>query len=249
MNRFAYLYNSPFYWIDPDGCLPQQASRESATQPASQPKPNPLKVGTYVCSDDEKGFFDELVKRRLSTAVRAASGKEILDALANKCPKPEDCIDTWIHAQHGWLPDSEYGKAVEGGFGGGQSGSGTGMYGRDPVPQSDDGGRRKGGRSLIDLKEAIKSGKITFCDSCEIYVYGCEVSNTGTFAGKLSSITGCTVYAASGKCSTAHSDGTPGTARDPWRAEGCWEKWRDGKKDATPPTGKKYIEPPLGISK
>ena len=131
---------------------------------------------------------------------------------------------------------------MDGGFGGGRNGDGTGFYGRDPDPQppADEGGRTQGGRSLDDLQADINANRIRFCKPCRIYVYGCEISTIGSFAGRLSQMTGCRVYAARGKCSTAHADSSAGTARDPWRAEGGWDTYDNGQQTQT---NEKYVTP------
>lgn len=53
-------------------------------------------------------------------------------------------------------------------------------------------------------------------------------------------MTGCKIYAAQGKSSTAHNDGSKGTSRDPWRAEGGWDTFDNGQRT---PVGDKYITP------
>ena len=233
LNCYIYPNNAPMNWLDPDGLTAQE------TQPTTPPKP--VNVGTYVCGDREKNFFEEIVKTRSGHSIRAKNGQGIIDALTGRCAE-DTCISKWVHAQHGWYPNSAYGKSVGGGFGGGQTGEGTGFYCKDPNPQPEDGGRAKGGRSLGDLKTAITSGKVKFCDSCTIYIYGCEVSAIGSFAKDLSCITKCTVYAGSGKVSTAHPDGSAGAGRDPWRAEGGWDTYKGCKKQNSE-RGPIYIKP------
>lgn len=200
-----------------------------------------MNAGTYVCGDGEKNFFEDLVKTRSGHSIRANNGQEIIDALTGRCAKDE-CISKWVHAQHGWAPNSPYGQSVGGGFGGGRSGDGTGFYCRDPSPQPDDGGRKKGGRSLEDLKSAIASGKLKFCDPCTIYIYGCEVSAIGSFAKDLSCATKCTVHAGSGNVSTQHPDRSPGTGTDPWRADRGWDTYKNCEK-VNDKRGPIYIEP------
>jgi RHS repeat-associated protein len=219
-NAYAYVGNNPWTWLDPYGYETQT-------------------VGTYVSNDRENGFFNSLVEHVTSDADRVASGSELLETL-DQSSGGDDAIGTWVHAQHGWVPNSTYGNNVDGGLGGGQQGSGTGFYGSDPPDGSD-----PGGKSLDDLSKLIESGAIKFKDDCSIYLYGCEVSNTGDFAKRLSKITGCKVYAASGKCSTAHSDGSPGTATDPWRAEGGWDEYEDGNRD-NDERGPTYLTPRAG---
>lgn len=247
-NPYENVRSSPLIFVDPRGLqaqptTPPTPAPPSVSPPATPPE-SPIDVGTYVCSDEELGFFRELVKNIIANAHRAASGEEILGALTSDC-KNDKCIRTWVHAQHGWTPDSSYGKDVGGGFGGGTCGSGTGFYRKDPNPQPEDGGRAKGGRSLEDLKAAIASKQVRFCKCCVIYIYGCEVSCIGDFVAELSNITGCTIHAGSGKVSTAHLDGTPGTSKDPWRAEKGWDTWKDGKKTNTG-QGPKYVTPKAG---
>ena len=199
-----------------------------------------INVGTYVSSDAEKGFFSGLVDHTAGSSTGCAGGESIITALATTT---DECIKTWVHAQHGWIANSAYGKAVDGGLGGGTNGSGTGFYGNDPNPQPANGGRAKGGRQLDDLAAAIKAGTVKFCNPCRIYIYGCQMSNTGTFAARLSGIIpGSKVFAGNGKVSTAHSNGDPGTSTDPWRAEGGWDTFEAGAQTNTE-TGPTYISP------
>src|SRR5262249_28450487 len=96
-----------------------------------------------------------------------------------------------------------------------------------------------GGRSLVDLDGAILGTSIRFCDGAKIHSYGCEISDIGAFASRLSTITGATGFAARGLCSTAHPDGSPrpepdhcltgvNAERDEWRAEGKWGQYVGG---------------------
>ncbi len=196
-----------------------------------------VQMGTYIAEDDEDNFFKELVKHQAGSATRAATGEEILDAL-NASSSSTSSIKLWVHAQHGWRPNSPYGNSVEGGFGGGSNGlDGTGFYGIDPPTGAN---RANGGRNLADLKAMVDAGDIVFSSDSTTYVYGCEVSNTKDFAKKLSTITGGTVRAGVGKVSTAHANGSNGNATDPWRAEGGWDTYENGTKVNTSP-GPKYI--------
>lgn len=202
----------------------------------------PINKGTYLCGNTENGYFNDLVGHCAGSAERVASGEELLDILTKNCGETH-CIRTWVHAQHAWLPNSQDGQHVDGGFGRGGNGAWTGFYGIDANPQpaaTEEGGRKHGGRSLTDLQTAITANRIRFCRPCRIYVYGCEVATIGSFATRLSQITGCAVYAAQGKCSTTHADGSDGTSQDPWLAEGGWDKYDNGQKT---PIGKKYITP------
>ena len=209
--------------------------------PIALAQETPVNVGTYIAPDDEETFFKELVNHRAGNTSRAKSGADILNSLAANSTEGK-CIKTWVHAQHGWLPNSPDGRLVDGGFGGGQRGEGTGFYRKDQDPQPRNGGRANGGRNLNDLKSAIDGGTIRFCRQCRIYIYGCEIASIGTFAAELSRITKCEVYAANGKSSTAHDNGGRGKSTDPWRAEGGWKKLVDGAAAADQPSGK-YIEP------
>jgi hypothetical protein len=79
-------------------------------------------------------------------------------------------------------------------------------------------------------------------DSSGFPVPGFQIAAFRDFPSRLSIMTGCTVYAADGKNSTAHADGTLGTYKDPWRAEHGWYTFSEGKCTAT---DGKYLSPPL----
>jgi RHS repeat-associated protein len=233
MNLYEYVRSGPVTFLDPFGL--QAAPQE----------PTPVNLGTTMPDNTER-IFRDIIEKYIGKkdSYTVMSGEDLLIAMKAQCEKNR-CIKTWMHTQHAWNNDSAWAPQVGGGLGGGVNGNWTGFYGKDPGPAADPPpgpteGRAGGGRNLDDLEKNVKDGKIKFCQPCTIYIYGCAVSKHGDFASRLSKITKCKVFAANGKCSTTHADGTPGTHNDPWRAEGGWDTYSNGAKT---PTGGKYITP------
>ncbi|MCY2964024.1 MAG: RHS repeat-associated core domain-containing protein, partial [Planctomycetota bacterium] len=237
VNLYAYVTNRPLIYIDPLGL--QSTSSTTKLKKKQKKTPTPIDISTYVVeSGGEEGFFNALAGNLVEAPVQVNTGDELLGALVDSC-ETEECIRTWIHTQHAWRPNSDFGKLVGGGFGGGSTSGGCGFYGKDKAEGIN---RKKGGRGLPDLAKAIDKKTIKFCSPCRIYVYGCEVATTGDFADELQKVTGCTVYAGAGKVSTTHSDGKAGTHSDPWRAEGGWYVFGPNNGEKKMLKGK-YISP------
>jgi len=204
----------------------------------------PRDLGTYMSYEGiEANFWKNLIQYRAgagnSHGVR--SGNEIVARLQTTT-KGWNCIRKWVHGQHGWGENSSWGRSLSGGFGGGLNGNYSGFYGNLGREGEQGEGRKNGGRDLSDLMSLLDTGKIRFCRPCDIYLYGCKIAEFGDFPARLSKMTGCTVYAAAGGSSTAHSGGKAGTHKDPWRAEKGWYKFSDGQGTST---NDKYLSPPL----
>jgi hypothetical protein len=198
-------------------------------------------VGSYMAyAGGEGNFFRNLVQYRAGNAHAVRSGRDILARLETTT-RGWNCIRKWVHAQHAWTDGSAWARARSGGLGGGLAGNDTGLYGQLGTEGGQGAGRRAGGRDLSDLASLLEVGRIRFCRPCEIYLYGCQVAEFRHFPTQLSIMTGCTVYAADGKNSTTHADGTRGTHEDPWRAGQGWYTFSGGQ---CTPMNQTYLSPP-----
>jgi len=111
------------------------------------------------------------------------------------------CIENLIISGHGWAK----------GRGSGVPSSGIPEEGF--VLSKTVGTYGAGARDISDLRGAIDGGTIKFCNPCRISIYACRISDQ--FIKSLSEVTGCTVTAAGGSCSTGVGGGWT-TGRGNW---------------------------------
>jgi len=125
--------------------------------------------------------------------ISVETGQDIINDLKKLTKSADDCcIDKYTIAGHGWRFKPGGGRDLYPGIPGGRDD--FGFY-------ESSTGRKKEVADLADLKKAIDSGDIKFCDPCSIQIYACRIDPS--FTAKLSTITGCSVVAASGSCAPA----------------------------------------------
>lgn len=101
-----------------------------------------------------------------------------------------------------------------------QSTDNTGITTTQSRIEHDDHGPQ--GITTGDIQNNINNGKVKFCKKCTIQIYACKVSG---IVKELSRVTGCTVVAANGACST-----TGGKPKDNWKATGGFSSSTNGSE-------------------
>jgi hypothetical protein len=101
------------------------------------------------------------------------------------------------------------------------------------------GARLLEGRDVNDLKRAMATGRIVFCDHCVITLFGCNTGKEGGLAHRISEVTDCLIVAPRGSASSANKEGNAvGTNgnRGPEVGGFCdrgWSVWEKGKHHDT----------------
>lgn len=108
--------------------------------------------------------------------------------------KKYGCIPKLTNVSHGWRSEEGIGEIH------GLSGSKgyNGIYSTEK--NSPKGLKNIGSRTLEkDLKEAVESGRVKFCQTCLVQIYACNVSTE--FANVFSQISGCQTVLSTGQAS------------------------------------------------
>jgi|GEM_PF-564862 len=221
LNMYCYCHNNSILLGDPFGC------EGSAGDPGI----------ISLCAITEGTFYNSWGMRITpDSSYRWQTGMNFLDALISATTTYGE-IATLNIFSHGWIWNSEQGYRHRGGvWGQGYEGyEDSGFYGQSRSydhPES---------RDLDDLQELIDQGKIKFAEGGTIFMNACHAANTGYFARELAIMTGCTVYAATGKVAE-------------YRLGDDWVQWRTFAEggETEPITWKKFLpdgtEVDLGVT-
>lgn len=142
-------------------------------------------------NDDEMAFVNIMKGTQVITTWK--NGNSFISTLEDYTAK-YGCIPKITNVSHGWRSEEDIGEVH------GLSGSKgyNGIYSTEKHrPQ---GLKKIGSRTLeVDLKEAVDSGRVKFCQSCMVQIYACNVSTE--FADTFAKVSGCQTVVSTGQAS------------------------------------------------